>query len=456
MMLMYLSISSGLSLSYATNDVFFDFPSGPYALEQIIFISLTLVSLITVGVYSRQFLTDMKMSLLAIAVGHGFAFGYMSVLFYVVKDIEIWRSALIPALLISFAGIFVVHLIFDRLASVRLFKHRVLIFGCGKLAARALQAINRSPYLTCVGCLPAESEPIAVPPILCLRKNGSLLSLAQKMRPDEIVTAISDRRQNLPMDDLLECRLKGFQVTDFSSFIEHHENHVEIDGLKPSWMIYGTGATPGPIGQRFAKRILDVACSLILIALSAPLALLVVITILAESRGPMLYRQKRVGLNGKQFTMWKFRSMATDAEAEGQARWAHDDDPRVTHVGRLLRRLRLDELPQIWNVLMGDMSFVGPRPERPEFVASLEKEIPYYGYRHTVTPGISGWAQIHYPYGNTIEDAVEKLKYDLYYVKNYSLVLDFIVLIQTLRVIIYPSAATNPKAEVLARIRPAE
>jgi lipopolysaccharide/colanic/teichoic acid biosynthesis glycosyltransferase len=170
----------------------------------------------------------------------------------------------------------------------------------------------------------------------------------------------------------------------------------------------------------------------------------------------MLYRQKRVGLNGKQFTMWKFRSMATDAEAEGQARWSHDDDPRVTHVGRLLRRLRLDELPQIWNVLMGDMSFVGPRPERPEFVASLEKEIPYYGYRHTVTPGISGWAQIHYPYGNTIEDAVEKLKYDLYYVKNYSLVLDFIVLIQTLRVIIYPSAATNPKAEVLARIRPAE
>jgi sugar transferase (PEP-CTERM system associated) len=307
-----------------------------------------------------------------------------------------------------------------------------------------------------VGCLPAGSETAAVPPSLCIRQSGSLLGLARQMRAEEIVTAISNRRQILPMDDLLECRLKGFQVTDFSSFIEHHEAHVEIDGLKPSWMIYGTGAAPGPIGQRFAKRILDVACSLTLMAFSAPLAFLVALAILVESRGPVLYRQKRVGLNGKQFTIWKFRSMATDAEAEGQARWARDDDPRVTHVGRLLRRLRLDELPQIWNVLIGDMSFVGPRPERPEFVASLEKEIPYYSYRHTVTPGISGWAQIHYPYGNTIEDAIEKLKYDLYYVKNYSLVLDFIVLIQTLRVIIYPSAATNPKAEVLARVRPAE
>ena len=456
MILMYFSISSGLSISYATSDVFFDFPSGSYTLEQIIFISLTFVSLITVGVYSRQFLTDMKMSLLAIAVGHGFAFGYMSVLFYAVKDIEIWRSALIPALLISSAGIFVVHLIFDRLASVRLFKHRVLIFGCGNLAERVLQAIDRSPYLTCVGCLPAGSEPIAVQSFLCLHENGSLLSLAQKMRPDEIVTAISDRRQQLPMDDLLECRLNGFQVTDFSSFIEHHENHVEIDGLKPSWIIFNAGSTPGPIGQRFAKRILDLACSLILMAFSAPLVLLVVLAIFIESRGPVLYRQKRVGLNGKQFTIWKFRSMATDAESEGQARWARDDDPRVTHVGRLLRRLRLDELPQIWNVLIGEMSFVGPRPERPEFVASLEKEIPYYGYRHTVTPGISGWAQIHYPYGNTIEDAIEKLKYDLYYVKNYSLVLDFIVLIQTLRVIIYPSAATYPKAEENAAAEPAE
>jgi len=450
MVVMYLAISTGLSISYASNQVYFEFWHTPFSLESIVFISLTLASLLSVGVYSRQFLTDMKMSLLAIIVGHGFSFGYMSIIFYVFKEIEIWRSALLPALLISTFGIFFVHVIFDRLASVRLFRRRVLVFGGGTLAARALGAIERSPYLDCVGYVPGGSEQAALPASLCLHQEGPLLEVARRIRADEIVTAVSDRRAHLPMDDLLQCRLNGFQVTDFSSFIERQESHVEIDGLQPSWIIFGDGSANGPIGQRWAKRLLDVVCSLALILLSAPVVLFVVMAILVESRGPVLYRQRRVGLNNQHFTIWKFRSMANGAEQQGQARWSSPDDPRVTRVGRLLRRTRLDELPQVWNVLSGDMSFVGPRPERPEFVSILENKFPYYDYRHVVKPGISGWAQIHYPYGNTEEDALEKLKYDLYYVKNYSLVLDFIVLVQTLRVILWPTAATNPKVETLA------
>jgi len=456
LVVMYLAISTGLSISYATSDVFFGPLSAPFFLERIIFISLTFVSLVTVGVYSRQFLTDMKMSLLAILVGHGFALGYMSMIFYVVKDIEIWRSALVPALLISSAGVLVAHLMFDRLASVRLFRRRLLVLGGGKLVTRILQAVDRSPYLTCAGCLPCGPESSAIPPSLRVRNEGSLLELARRLRVEEIVTATSDRRQHLPMGELLECRLNGLQVTDFSSFIELQESHVEIDGLQPSWIIFGAKSWNSPFGQRWAKRLLDVVFSLALMVLSAPAILLVVLAILIESKGPVLYRQKRVGLDGKHFTIWKFRSMTPDAEARGQAFWASPDDPRITRVGRFLRRLRLDELPQVWNVLVGDMSFVGPRPERPEFVSLLAKEIPYYNYRHTVKPGISGWAQIHYPYGNTHQDALEKLKYDLYYVKNYSFVLDFIVLIQTLRVILWPTAATNPKAEDLATVKPAE
>lgn len=456
MAVMYLAISTGLSISYARNDVYFEVLSAPLSLEPLVFISLTFVSLLTVGVYSRQFLTDMKMSLLAILIGHGFAFGYMSIIFYIVKDIEIWRSALIPALVLSALGIFIAHVIFDRLASVRLFRRRVLIFGCGQLAARALQAIEHSPYLTCVGCQPCASEPVAVPAPLCLDKEASLFDLVRRFHADEIVTATADRRGHLPIDDLLECRLNGLQITDFSSFIEQQEGHVEIDGLQPSWIVYGGKVSNGPFAQRWAKRLSDIISGLLVMVFSAPVALLVAVAIFLESKGPILYRQKRVGLNGQEFTIWKFRSMKTDAEPHGQVLWASPDDQRVTRVGRILRRLRLDELPQIWNVLVGDMSFVGPRPERPEFVALLAREIPYYNYRHTVKPGISGWAQIYYPYGNTHRDALEKLKYDLYYVKNYSLVLDFIVLIQTLRVILWPTAATNPKATAPAVAQPGE
>lgn len=454
--IMYLSISTGLSLSYATSDVFFGPLSESFGLERGIFISLTFISLITVGVYSRQFLTDMKMSLLAIGVGHGFALGYMAIIFYILKDIEIWRSALLPALGISAAGVFVAHFIFDRLASVRLFRRRVLILGNGALAARVVEAIDRSPYLICVGCLDQGLEISAVPASLLVKPKNSLFDIAQELRAEEIVTAPSERRQQLPMDELLECRLKGLQITEFSTFIERQEAHIEIDGLQPSWIIFGARNNTGTIGQRVAKRILDVVISAAVIMLCLPLATLISLAILIESRGAILYQQDRVGINGKVFRIWKFRSMIRNAEPDGQAYWSMPKDLRVTRVGRLLRRLRLDELPQVWNVLKGDMSFVGPRPERPEFVAYLEKKIPFYGYRHAVKPGLTGWAQIHYPYGNTVGDSFEKLKYDLYYVKNYSLILDFIVLIQTLRVILWPTAATSPKVEAVPRIGPAE
>ena len=223
-----------------------------------------------------------------------------------------------------------------------------------------------------------------------------------------------------------------------------------MDGLYPSWMIFGPGFNSVSTGQRIAKRLFDVLTSLVLLAHVLPLMVLTALAIWASGNGSVLYRQDRVGRNGGIFTILKFRSMHLEAESDGVARWSTSNDARVTLLGRLLRRFRVDELPQLWNVLKGDMSFIGPRPERPEFVRQLAAEIPYYDYRHIVKPGISGWAQINFPYGATIKDAKEKLNYDLYYIKNYSLALDFLVLMQTARVILWPTKGTRVAPAPLA------
>jgi sugar transferase (PEP-CTERM system associated) len=257
---------------------------------------------------------------------------------------------------------------------------------------------------------------------------------------DEIVVAADERRGNLPFNELLNCRLAGVAVTDVLDFFEQTTGKIKIDVMYPSWLLFSEGFHRYYLRQ-IGKRVFDVIVSVILLILCSPLMLFAVAAILSESGRPVLYRQRRVGEKDKFFYIFKFRTMNQDAEADGKARWAASGDPRITRVGRWLRRTRIDELPQIFNILQGKMSFVGPRPERPEFVEVLAQKIPYYGERHRVKPGLTGWAQICYPYGSTERDAFEKLEYDLYYVKNYSLFLDLIILLQTVEVVVIGKGA---------------
>ncbi len=439
----YFSIAGALALSYAPESVLFSFLADGYALQKIVFVSITLMSLFVVGAYSRAFLTDMKMGLVAIIVGHFIALAVLSIAFYVYQDARIWIRALAPGLALSLVGVFVAHLVFDRIIGTRIFKRNLLIIGTGPLARKVAAVAERSPYVTCIGFLPLGDARVAVPDAQVLHDTRTLVEIARHHKVDEIVVALEDRRNQLETEQLLECRLNGIQISEPSSFFERQEGRVEVDGLYPSWMIFGSGFNSVSTEQRIAKRLYDFLTSSLLLVFFAPFMILIALALWGSGGGPIFYRQDRVGLNGRIFTIWKFRSMRPEAESDGVARWSSSNDARVTFLGRLLRRFRMDELPQLWNVLKGEMSFIGPRPERPELVRQLEAQIPYYDYRHIVKPGISGWAQINLPYGASFKEAKEKLNYDLYYIKNYSLALDFLVLLQTARVIIWPTKSTR-------------
>jgi sugar transferase (PEP-CTERM system associated) len=252
----------------------------------------------------------------------------------------------------------------------------------------------------------------------------------------EVVVAMDDRRRGFPISELLQCRLSGIDVTELLTFLERETGRVRLDILHPTWMIFGEGFRRDPV-RRISARALDLAASLAVLTLSLPVMLLAVIAIKIEEgwRAPVFYRQRRVGLLGREFELLKFRSMRPDAEKDGQARWAVKRDPRVTRVGAFIRTTRIDELPQILCVLRGQMSFVGPRPERPEFVRELAERIPYYVERHCVKPGLTGWAQLCYAYGASEQDALEKLQYDLYYIKNHTLLFDLAIVLQTVEVV---------------------
>lgn len=266
-----------------------------------------------------------------------------------------------------------------------------------------------------------------------------LLEIAQSLNIDEIIVAVEDKR-GLAVWDLLECKLNGIDVIDYLDFWEREFNQIDISHVGPGRLAL-TGGFQLNRRRRVFKRMVDFAVSLLFLTAVLPITLLVAVAIKLESKGPVFYRQERVGYNGKVFRVWKFRSMRTDAEKDGVPRWASAQDNRVTRVGRFIRATRIDEIPQIINVLHGEMSFIGPRPERPFFVQQLRREMPYYDLRHRVKPGITGWAQVNYRYGETVEDARQKLAYDLYYVKNNDFFLDLMILVQTVRVIVFAHGA---------------
>ena len=265
-------------------------------------------------------------------------------------------------------------------------------------------------------------------------------SIVRARSVDQVVVSLADARGKLPMDKLLEMKLEGVKFSHLASVYENYTGKIAVENLRPSWLIFSEGFKKSRL-QEATKRSLDILLSIVGLTLASPLLLLTTIAVKLTSKGPALYHQRRVGLRGHVFTVHKFRSMCVDAEKDTGAVWAGAGDSRVTPIGGFLRRTRLDELPQIWNVLRGDMSIVGPRPERPEFVASLAEQIPFYGQRHTVRPGITGWAQVRYTYGASIEDALEKLQYDLFYIKHMSLALDLFIVAQTVKTVIMGGGA---------------
>jgi len=324
-----------------------------------------------------------------------------------------------------------------------LMRQRVLVYGSGAPASRVGKSLKSSdPNVDLVGYYAGPNEAMnEVSDWALLSREKSLTDIVQEARVDEIVVALTERRGgSMPLRELLDCKLRGVRVVDIATYFEMTLGQIRLDAVSAGWLIFGEGFNQG-LARTMTKRLFDIACATLLILLTLPVMLVTGILILIESGGPILYLQERVGLNGRLFNVVKFRSMRTDAEKDGKPRWASATDDRVTRVGRVLRKARIDELPQLFNVLKGDMSLVGPRPERPYFVDQLTQEIPYYAVRQSVKPGVTGWAQVRYHYGASVKDSAEKLQYDLYYVKNHSLFLDLVVLFETVGVVLMGKGA---------------
>lgn len=317
------------------------------------------------------------------------------------------------------------------------FAKRVLILGTGPLANQmgSLVLASGQNYVLS-GYVSCAREPVYVPTQAIVGNEEGLFETVCRHRADKIVVSLGERRGVFPLKDVLNCKLSGIEVMDAPSFYERVTGKLLIESINPSWFIFSSGFRVTALIRLF-KRLIDIFCALLGGVLFLPFFPVVALAIKLDSPGPIFFRQLRVGEREKTFYLFKFRTMRTDAEKATGAVWAQKDDPRVTRLGRFLRKSRIDEIPQLFNVLIGDMSFVGPRPERPEFVEQLQKVIPYYSERHFVKPGVTGWAQVRYPYGASVEDAVEKLRYDLYYIKNLSVTFDLMIILETIKVVLF-------------------
>ena len=437
--ILYTSISLGLIYSYASmsdllqHDVHINVQRG-------LFVAVVMVALFTMGLHHRRYIAELKVVPLRLAASHLMAFVTLTLIFYFVPGTRIWLSALIPALFISLFSLFICRIVFVRVAKVGFFRQPILILGAGAQAHR-IETVEARGRIHCVGFVARDGSEVKVSADRVITNRESLSEVARRYGAAEIVVGLEDRRGKLPTDELLTCRLQGVRVRDFTSFMEGETGQVELQSLDPSWLIFSAGFSAQHRIERAVKRVFDVVASSLLLAFALPVAAMAALAIRLDDGGPIFYRQQRVGLHGRPFMLLKFRSMRAEGEGDRVARWASVRDCRVTRIGAFIRKTRIDEIPQVINVLKGEMSFVGPRPEQVPIVDELCKSIPYYRYRHMVKPGITGWAQINYPYGASIEDARQKLAFELYYIKNYSLILDFLILIQTVRVVLWPHGA---------------
>jgi sugar transferase (PEP-CTERM system associated) len=410
----------------------------------IAFTAAIIFSMSAMGMYQLDFNEGLRNPFF-MKLMPSFLMGFLilTLVFYVAPDLYFGRGILALVFAIAGAGIFIARMIFFKSSELRFLETRILFLGSGPLAKEcsdlALQSASYHRY-NIAGFIPTPNEELCVPStgLLSGREGDTLVSLARQYNVEEIVVSVQNRRGGFPIKELLQCKLAGVKVTDAATFFERETCQIRVDSLQPSWLVFGGGFDQSFV-RTFMKRSFDIVCSVIILLLTLPLMLLAALAVKLEDRGPVFYSQERVGKDGKTFYVHKFRSMRTDAEKGGKPQWAQQNDPRITRVGNFMRKTRIDELPQILNVFKGDMSFVGPRPERQYFVDQLIEVVPYYNVRHSVKPGITGWAQVRYGYGSSAEDALQKLQYDLYYVKNNSLFLDVLILIDTLKVVLFRS-----------------
>ncbi len=403
-----------------------------------------MIGLVTMGLYRARQRPTLWEGIARVMVGVGVGgLGYV-LFFYLFPLHNTGRLTLAIAMVISFVLLSVIRLILLRVLDSSPAKRRVLIIGSGRVAARVGMLRRRSDRrrFDVIGFVPgneAERE-------FAMRNGIGPLYLQEadleNLRVDEVVVALDERRGSFPTARLLRHRYLGIPVRDIVDFLESETGKIDLDVLHPGWLIFAASGH-SRWGARLLKRFFDVAAAVTLLIVTSPFQAAVILSIWAEEgiRAPLLYRQQRVGRGGKVFELLKFRSMNVDAESASGPLWApRKNDGRVTRTGRLIRRFRIDELPQLVNVIRGEMSIVGPRPERPEFVEQLNGNVSLYDYRHCMQPGLTGWAQLNFPYGASVEDATEKLKYDLFYIKNTSIVFDLFILMQTLEVVIWGRA----------------
>lgn len=408
--------------------------------------------LLSLGAYQSDALRDLKIFFVRLTIGLLVGTMGLATVAYLLPDLPLWRSILVITIVISVILLSITHWLSLMMFKESVLGKRVVVLGAGVDARELIEQAEATPEsgLKIVAAiafdgdlLDSDVDPTVPLPIRnkIIKYNNSQSTLLQDLNEvgcELIVIGNNFEAGDLPIKELIACKLAGMEVKDRLTFYEEVRGYVDLDSVRADWIVFAEGFKGTNVLQRILKRLLDLIISSVFFIITSPILLLGIILVRFTSRGPVFYRQERVGQNGKTFNVLKLRSMKVDAEKGDQAQFAQENDPRITPVGSFLRRTRIDELPQVLNVLSGDMSFVGPRPERPYFVTKLEKIVPFYGERHCLKPGITGWAQIRYPYGASLEDSRRKLEYDLYYIKNYSLFLDLLIILQTVRVILFP------------------
>ena len=411
------------------------------------FIVVILFSSHLMEVYESARNTKKREILVNILFGAVTSFFLLSIVYYLDPEVILGRGVLVISLFIFTIMQFCWHAIYLVGNNLPRFSQRVLILGTGDLAAQmgAIISSEKSNFVLAgySSCQSGETDangrnfmPDVVPADAIVGDCSDLLATARQVRADIIVVALSERRGFFPLSDVLRCKLNNIQIMDAPTIYERVLSKLMLESITPSWFIFSEGFYRTNLFS-FCKRTVDITLSLIGLLLTLPFFPLIALAIKLDSKGPIFFSQIRVGNREKLFLLYKFRSMRQDAEQGSGAVWAEKNDPRTTSFGKFLRNSRIDEIPQLINVLKGDMSFVGPRPERPEFVEKLKQVIPYYSKRHFIHPGLTGWAQVRYSYGASVGDAVEKLRYDLYYIKNISPFLDTLIFFETIKVVLF-------------------
>lgn len=401
---------------------------------------IALPFMLGIGVYHSEAIGDLKVFFIRVCTSLFATFLVLAVVAYLFPVLPLWRSILVLTLAISALSTFLIHWLFVVVAEENFLARNVIVLGAAQASflQRSRAEVTPESGLNIVRTIALPGEEVGEPGVVRLEDIDNLAAYAHGLDCDLIVVGESSATTKLPVDDLVACKLSGIEVIDRFTFFEEVSGYVDLDSVKADWIVFAEGFKGSNLMERMMKRGLDLVVSMVLLLFAAPVLFLAMAAVKLTSRGPVFYRQERVGQSGVIFDVLKLRTMRVDAEKDGAPQFAEEKDPRITRVGAFLRRTRIDEIPQVLNVLAGHMSFVGPRPERPYFVSQLEAEVPFYRERHCLKPGITGWAQIRYPYGASFEDSRRKLEYDLYYIKNYSLFLDLLIILQTVRVVLFP------------------